>query len=84
MRIVNQDRTLSINSDLYDITVFDEAIRAYFHGEEDACVVLGEYKTPEIASYIFEDIHRTINDKPNRKVIYMPKAAMSLDGHPII
>lgn len=56
MRIVSQDRTLSINFDCCEMKRLGTAI--VIHREEHRHEMIGEYDSPERAAEVFEDIHK--------------------------
>lgn len=58
MRIVSQNRDLSINFDRCEIWMQGNFI--YRRIGNESCVI-GKYETPERAAEIFEDIHKAYN-----------------------
>ena len=56
MRIVSQDRTLSIDFDNQEIRRLGSVITLRRAGRD--CEVIGEYGSPERAAEVFEDIHK--------------------------
>ncbi|MCR5754205.1 MAG: hypothetical protein K6G30_05245 [Acetatifactor sp.] len=55
MRIVSQDRNLSVNFDSCEIWMQNRTIYRRVNGQSD---VIGSYDSPERAAEVFEDIHR--------------------------
>lgn len=54
MRIINQDKTKSIEFENYDVSVDDN----YIHASGMSNIMLGKYSTEERTSGVFDDIHK--------------------------
>lgn len=68
MRIVSQNRDLSVDFDRCEIWLQDNHIYRRIRNDSR---VIGSYKSPENAAGVFEDIH--LMYKHDRKVYYLPK-----------
>lgn len=72
MRILNQDKTVSIDESVVPLLVSEDSVIAVLSVEP---VTLGKYKSKERAMEILADIHDLYEELPfsGSTVFYMPK-----------
>lgn len=75
MRILSQDRTVSIDESGVSLLVVKNYVKAILNDTTLKAIVLGEYRNEERAMEILADIHALYEELPfsGSTVFYMPK-----------
>lgn len=75
MRILSQDRTVSIDESGVSLLVVKNYVKAILNDTTLKSIVLGEYRNEDRAMEVLEDIHALYEELPfsGSTVFYMPK-----------